>query len=122
MPFLLNLLITSQKKYILTLQIGSGRQRFMDQCKKGGLSQQRDVKHKYPIHGLLYGSTVALPERVRTQMENAGNIVLRDLVSRLSNPQEALFFSIDFFLVKENNCIWDGISMNSKLVWDYNIS
>ncbi|MEK6901381.1 MAG: hypothetical protein AABX37_03500 [Nanoarchaeota archaeon] len=81
----------------------------MEQCKKAGLSQQRDVKHKYPVHGLLYGSTVVLPERVREQMQKAGNIVLSNLVSRLSDPREALLFSIDFFLSEEEQLYmgWD---------------
>ena len=71
----------------------------MMKCLRGvGLSQQRDAKHKYPIHGLLYGSSVSIPEKITQKIEYAGNRIITDLTSRLSNPQEALFFSVDFFL------------------------
>lgn len=70
----------------------------IDRFKEIGLSPQRDVKHKYPIHGLLYGSAVEMPEDLRLRMEQIGQVVLQDLVVKLSTPEEALCFSLDFFL------------------------
>ncbi len=63
-----------------------------------GIFEQRDRKHKYPIHGLMYGDKALLPEKIHTTLEKAGQIVLNSLCARLRDYDDCLFFSIDFFL------------------------
>ena len=70
----------------------------MERCKEVGLSQKKEVKHKYPIHGLLYGSLVSMPDSLRQRMEEVGQVVLGEMIERLPTPEEALCFSLDFFL------------------------
>lgn len=87
----------------------------MDHFREIGLSQQRDVKHKYPVHGLLYGSVLTLPEKLQERMERAGRIVLDNFVSTLSSPEQALFFSIDFFLT-ESDEIYIGFDVHEQQI------
>jgi len=70
----------------------------IDSFKELGISQKRDVKQKYPIHGLVYGSAISLPNEVKQQMEQAGQLVFSALQQRLQKPRDAIFFSLDFFL------------------------
>lgn len=73
----------------------------IDCFKELGISQKRDVKQKYPLHGLVYGDTISLPNNVKQQMEQAGHVVFSALQKRLQKPKDALFLSLDFFLARE---------------------
>jgi hypothetical protein len=74
----------------------------IDCFKELGISQRRDVKQKYPVHGLVYGDTISLPNKRRQQMEQAGQIVFNVLQKRLRRPQDAIFYSLDFFLAGDH--------------------
>ena len=79
-----------------------------------GLSVRREAKHKYPIHGLLYGATASLPESIRQRMESAGQLVLGNMLRNV-DPAEALSFSIDFFLDPSGE-IWIGRDVHEQQI------
>jgi len=87
----------------------------MERCKEVGLSQKKEVKHKYPIHGLLYGSLVSMPDSLRQRMEEVGRVVLGEMVERLPTPEEALCFSLDFFL-GPNDSIYVGRDVHEQQI------
>lgn len=69
---------------------------------RNGLVVQREIKHKYPFHGLLYGSAVTVPREIGDKLKEAGDLVLKtinkSITSENPNDPSSLFFSIDFFL------------------------